>query len=161
MAIAKGDCESAIVGATNLMFAPDMATRLSEMGILSPDGSCNTFSANANGYAQGEAVVALYVKSLSAALRDGNPIRSVISGTAVNFDGKTVPLTSPSTKSQESLIRRAYNVAGISKISQTGLFECHGTGTNVGDPIETEAIATIFGESGIHLGSLKPNMGHS
>ena len=161
MAIARGDCESAIVGGTNLILAPDMATRLSDQGVLSPDGSCKTFSADANGYARGEAITAVYVKSLSAALRDGNPIRSVISGSAINFDGNTNPLTMPSATSQEALIRRAYEIAGISDVSKTALFECHGTGTYAGDPIETEAIASVFGEEGIHIGAVKPNLGHS
>ena len=161
MAIARGDCESAIVGGTNLILAPDMATRLSDQGVLSSDGSCKTFSADANGYARGEAIIAVYVKSLDAALRDGNPIRSVISGSAINFDGHTNPLTMPSATSQEALIRRAYEIAGISDVSKTALFECHGTGTYTGDPIETEAIASVFGDEGIHIGAVKPNLGHS
>ncbi|KAF4958908.1 hypothetical protein FSARC_10906 [Fusarium sarcochroum] len=161
MAISKGDCDSAIVGGTSLILAPDLLTRLADQGIISPDGSCKTFSSEANGYARGEAIVAIYVKSLSAAIRDGNPIRSVISGAAANFDGKTNPLTSPSATAQEKLIRRAYSVAGISDVSKTAVFECHGTGTATGDPIETEAIAAVFGEQGIYLGSVKPNLGHS
>ncbi|KAM0254483.1 hypothetical protein ACHAQJ_006765 [Trichoderma viride] len=161
MAIAKGDCESAIVGGTSLILAPDVFTRLSYQGVLSPDGSCKTFSADANGYARGEAVVSVYVKSLSAALRDGNPIRSVISGSAANFDGKTNPLTTPSASAQEALIRKAYEHAGIKDIGKTGLFECHGTGTYAGDPIEAEAVASVFGEKGIYIGAVKPNLGHS
>lgn len=161
MAIGRGDCESAIVGGTSIILAPDMATRMSGQGVLSPDGSCKTFSADANGYARGEAIVSLYVKSLSSAMRDGNPIRSVISGSAVNFDGKTFPLTMPSATAQEALIRQAYRVAGIADFANTGLFECHGTGTYAGDPIETEAIAAVFGNKGIIIGALKPNLGHS
>ncbi|KAI8258243.1 polyketide synthase, partial [Colletotrichum sp. SAR 10_98] len=161
MAIGKGDCESAIVGGTSLILAPDMNTRLSSQNILSPDGSCKTFSAEANGYGRGEAIVSVFVKSLSAALRDGNPIRSVISGSAANFDGKTNPLTTPSATAQEALIRRAYDVAGISDFSKTAVFECHGTGTATGDPIETKAIAAVFGDHGIVLGAVKPNLGHS
>ena len=160
-AIARGDCESAIVGGTSLILAPEMATRLSAQAVLSPDGSCKTFSADANGYARAEAITAIYVKSLSAALRDGNPIRSVISGSSTNFDGKTNPLTMPSAASQEALIRRAYEVAGISDVSKTAVFECHGTGTYAGDPVETEAVASVFGEEGIYIGSVKPNLGHS
>ncbi|KAF5551122.1 polyketide synthase [Fusarium phyllophilum] len=161
MAIGKGDCESAIVGGTSLILAPDLLTRLADQGIISPNGSCKTFSAEANGYARGEAIVSIYIKSLSAAIRDGNPIRSIISGAAANFDGKTNPLTNPSITAQETLIRRAYSVAGIRDISMTAVFECHGTGTATGDPIETEAIAAVFGEQGIYLGSVKPNLGHS
>ncbi|KAJ5752415.1 hypothetical protein N7520_009332 [Penicillium odoratum] len=161
MAIAKGDCESAIVGGSSLILAPDVFTRLSYQGVLSPDGSCKTFSADANGYARGEAVVSLYVKSLSAAIRDGNPIRAVISGSAANFDGKTNPLTTPSASAQEALIRSAYKHAGIEDIGKTALFECHGTGTVAGDPIEAEAIASVFGDNGIYIGAVKPNLGHS
>ncbi|KAI0429154.1 hypothetical protein F5Y09DRAFT_268995 [Xylaria sp. FL1042] len=159
MAISKGDCESAVVGGTSLIMAPDLFTR--SLGVLSPDGECKTFSADANGYGRGEAIVSIFVKSLSAALRDGNPIRSVISGSAANFDGKTNPLTTPSATAQEALIRRTYEVAGISDFSKTALFECHGTGTAAGDPIETEAVAAVFGGSGIYLGAVKPNLGHS
>ncbi|KAF5984768.1 putative polyketide synthase [Fusarium bulbicola] len=155
MAIGKGDCE------TSLILAPDLLTRLADQGIISPDGSCKTFSAEANGYARGEAIVSIYIKSLSAAIRDGNPIRSIISGAAANFDGKTNPLTNPSVTAQETLIRRAYSVAGIRDLSRTAVFECHGTGTATGHPIETEAIASVFGEQGIYLGSVKPNLGHS
>ncbi|KAH6867402.1 thiolase-like protein, partial [Thelonectria olida] len=146
MAIAKVYCESAIVGGTNLILAPDLVTRLADQGIISPNGSCKIFSVEVNGYARGEAIVSVFIKSLSAAICDGNPIRSIISGTAANFDGKTSPLTSPSAATQETLIRRAYKIAGISNISKTALFECHGTGTATGDPIETEAIAAVFGD---------------
>ena len=122
MAIAKGDCTSAIIGGTSIIMAPALMTAMSEQGVLSPDGSCKTFSAAANGYARGEPIVSLYVKSLDAALRDGNPIRSVISGTAFNFYGKTPTLSTPSPVAQEALIRRAYKVARISSFGKTGFF---------------------------------------
>jgi acyl transferase domain-containing protein len=67
----------------------------------------------------------------------------------------------PSPKAQEALIRRAYAVAGISDFSQTGFVECHGTGTQVGDPLETAAVASVFGEKGVLITSVKPNVGHS
>lgn len=164
MAIAKGDCESAIVGGTNIIMAPALTTAMSEQGALGIDGSCKTFSSAANGYARGEAIIALYVKSLSSAMRDGSPIRAVISGTATNSDGKTPGFSMPSGEAQEALIRHTYEVAGISgaEMVKTGFFECHGTGTPVGDPIEVGAVARIFGESGgVHIGSIKPNLGHS
>ncbi|KAI0403553.1 hypothetical protein F4802DRAFT_598947 [Xylaria palmicola] len=161
-AIVKGDCSSAIVGGTNLILAPALTTDISEQGTLSPDGSCKTFSSAANGYARGEGIVAIYVKALSDALRDGNPVRAVIIGTAANADGKTPGFSVPSPSAQEALIRRTYEVAGVaeSDIAKTGFFECHGTGTPVGDLIETESIASIFGQSGVHIGSVKPNLGH-
>ncbi|TVY41642.1 Highly reducing polyketide synthase [Lachnellula subtilissima] len=161
MAIGRGDCDSAIIGGTSIIMAPALMTAMSEQGVLSPDGSCKTFSAGANGYARGEAIVSFYVKSLDAAIRDGNPIRSVIAGTSVNFDGKTPTLSMPNPIAQEALIRRAYKVAGISDFGKTGFFECHGTGTTSGDVCETSAIGAIFGQDGVHIGSIKPNLGHS
>ncbi|KAI0868539.1 hypothetical protein GGS24DRAFT_207312 [Hypoxylon argillaceum] len=162
-AIAKGDATSAIVAGTSLLMAPALTADISESGTLSPDGSCKTFSSTANGYARAEGVVAIYVKPLKDAIRDGNPIRAVVVGTATNGDGKTPGMSMPSSAAQETLIRRTYELAGISEadIARTGFFECHGTGTPVGDPIETEAIARIFGKSGgVHIGSVKPNLGH-
>lgn len=163
VALERGDCTAAIVGGANLILAPGMTAAMTEQGVLSPDGSCKTFSADANGYARGEAINAVFVKPLSAALRDGNPIRGVIRSTASNNDGKTPGISYPSTDAQEALIRRAYAVAGIDEagIAETGFVECHGTGTAIGDPVETNAIARVFGDAGVHIGSVKPNVGHS
>ncbi|KAL8697114.1 MAG: hypothetical protein Q9224_002464, partial [Gallowayella concinna] len=134
---------------------------MTEQGVISPTGSCKSFDANADGYARGEAVSALYVKKLSDALRDGDPIRAVISSTCVNNDGKTVGLSTPSTEAHEALIRRGHKLAGFTDFSKTAMVECHGTGTRIGDPIETRAVANVFGEHGIYIGSVKPNLGHS
>ncbi|OTA56526.1 fatty acid synthase S-acetyltransferase [Hypoxylon sp. EC38] len=161
MAISRGDCEAALIGGVNLILGPSMTSALTEQGIISKDGSCKTFSAEANGYARGEAVTAIYVKPLSDAIRDGNPVRAVIRATSHNVDGKTPGMSQPSTDAQEALMRRAYKVAGITDFSQTAMVECHGTGTPTGDPIETKAVARVFGESGVYIGSVKPNLGHS
>lgn len=151
MAISRGDCEAALIGGVNLILGPGMTSALTEQGIISKDGSCKTFSAEANGYARGEAVTAIYVKPLSDAIRDGNPIRAVIRATSHNVDGKTPGMSQPSTDAQEALMRRAYEVAGIRDFSQTAMVECHGTGTPTGDPIETKAVARVFGESGVYI----------
>ncbi|KAL9121374.1 MAG: hypothetical protein Q9187_002068 [Circinaria calcarea] len=161
VAISRGDCDSAIVGGANLIMAPGATISMTEQTVLSKDGSCNTFSADANGYARGEAITAIYIKRLDDALRDGNPIRAVIKGTATNHDGKTPGMTVPSSNSQQALMRRAYEVAGTTDFSKTGFVECHGTGTPVGDPIETTAVGRVFGDSGVYIGSIKPNFGHT
>jgi acyl transferase domain-containing protein len=70
-------------------------------------------------------------------------------------------MTNPSSDSQEALMRRTYSLAGITDLAQTAFIECHGTGTPAGDPIEAVAVARVFGESGIYIGSIKPNLGHS
>ena len=159
--IGRGDCTSAIIGGVNLILAPGMTTNMAEQGVLAADGSCKTFSADANGYARGEAVNALYIKPLADAIRDGNPIRAVIRATASNSDGKSPQGGSaPNAEAQEALMRRAYELAGLD-FSKTGYVECHGTGTPVGDPIETDAVARVFGEDGVYIASIKPNLGHS
>lgn len=161
-AILAGDCSSAIVAGTNLILTPTVTITMSEQGILSPEGRCRTFDADANGFARGEAINALYLKKLTHAIRDNDPIRGIIRGTSMNADGKTPGITMPSTDAHERLIRRAYEAAGIQDVSQTAFFECHGTGTQVGDPLETNAVARVFGgEKGIFIGSVKTNVGHS
>ena len=160
-AIARGDCEGALVGGVNIILAPGMTAAMTEQGILSKDGACKSFSAEANGYARGEAVTAIYVKPLADAIRDGNPVRAVIRATSHNVDGKTPGISQPSTDAQEALMRRAYRLAGITDYSQTAMVECHGTGTPTGDPIEAKAVARVFGERGVYIGSVKPNLAHT
>nr|A0A455LLX1.1 RecName: Full=Highly reducing polyketide synthase atnH; Short=HR-PKS atnH; AltName: Full=Arthripenoid biosynthesis cluster protein H [Arthrinium sp.]AYO60881.1 HR-PKS AtnH [Arthrinium sp.] len=159
-ALKRGDCSGALVGASNLLLSPEYFLALDGLGALSPDGSSRAFDAFANGYARADAVNAVYVKTLDDALRDGNPIRAIIRSTAVNADGKTVGLTNPSTDAQASLIRRAYQKAGIYNPEETPMVECHGTGTATGDPQEVAAVVQIFGDQQTYIGSVKPNIGH-
>lgn len=130
-ALYNGDCTSAVIGGTNIIMTPRMTIAMTEQGVISPTGSCKSFDASADGYARGEAVSALYIKKLSDAISDGDPIRAVIRSTCVNNDGKTVGLTSPSTEAHETLIRRGHELAGIKDLSKTAMIECHGTGTKV------------------------------
>ncbi|KAH8658158.1 KR domain-containing protein [Xylariales sp. PMI_506] len=161
LSIRSGESDSAIVAGSNLIMAPGMTKDMSEQGVLSPDGSSRSFDADANGYARGEAVNMVYIKRLSDALRDGNPIRAIIRATSSNADGKTAGLSVPNFESHEMMIRKAYETAGISDLSATAFVECHGTGTQTGDPIEIKAVAKVFGDHGVHIGSVKPNVGHS
>ena len=153
-AITKGECTSAIVGGTNLVMSPTMTIAMTEQGVLSSSGCCKTFDADADGYARGEAINAIYVKKLSDAIRDGDPIRAVIRGSATNADGKTPGITYPSSQSHETLMRHAYRAAGIRDHSGTAFVECHGTGTVIGDPLETGAVANVFGVKGVYIGSV-------
>jgi acyl transferase domain-containing protein len=160
-ALYNGDCSSAIIAGTNLILTPTMTIAMTEQGVLSPTGSCKTFDAAADGYARGEAINAIYIKRLDDAIRDGDPIRAVIRSTATNCDGKTPGIAYPSSESHEQMIRRAYRAAQINEIGDTAYFECHGTGTAVGDPLETAAIANVLDRRGTYIGSVKPNVGHS
>ncbi|PWY91664.1 polyketide synthase [Aspergillus sclerotioniger CBS 115572] len=160
-ALRDGDCDGALIGGTSLIFSPTMSLALSDQGVLSPTGTCKSFDALADGYGRGEAVNAIYIKTLRQAVQDGDPIRAIIRGTSVNCDGRTPGMLTPSPRAQEALIRRAYEVAGIADLGETAMVECHGTGTPVGDPLETTAVAQCFGVKGVIITSVKPNVGHS
>ncbi|KAI8239320.1 Lovastatin diketide synthase LovF [Colletotrichum sp. SAR 10_96] len=129
--------------------------------IASPDGVCKTFDAASDGIGRGEAINAVYIKRLSQALRDGNPVRAVIRSIATQHDGREPGLIIPNGYAQEALIRHTYDKAGITKYSETSFFECHGTGTRIGDLTEVGAIERIFREEGVIIGAVKPNVGHS
>ncbi|KAI0401422.1 hypothetical protein F4802DRAFT_601014 [Xylaria palmicola] len=165
-AIQTGDCDAAIVGGTNLILTPECQIFSSVLGAVSPTSVCHTFDSRADGYARADGIGALFIKRLSQAVADGDPIRAVIRGTAFNANGRTGGITHPSPEGQEACIRRAYERAGGLDISLTGYFECHGTGTAVGDPIEVSAIGKVFADARsssnpILIGSIKSNMGHS
>ncbi|RAL13936.1 polyketide synthase [Aspergillus homomorphus CBS 101889] len=160
-ALYSGECSSALVAGTNLIMTPTMTTTMSDNMVLSPSGICKTFDDAADGYGRGEAINAILIKPLDAALRDGDAIRAVIRSTSVNCDGKTSSITTPGSQAQERLIRNAYRKAGVEDIGKTAFFECHGTGTIVGDTAETSVVAKIFGNDGIYMGAVKPNVGHS
>ncbi|KAJ5888153.1 type I iterative polyketide synthase [Penicillium taxi] len=159
-AIKAGECDAAIVAGTNLILTPTTSTVMFDYKALSPSGICKTFDADADGYGRGEAINAVLIKKLDDALQRDDPVRAVIRATAINSDGKVAMAGVPRAEGQEQVIRLAYTKAGIDDFSQTGLFECHGTGTQKGDVIETSVVANVF-RDGILMGSVKPNVGHS
>ena len=154
-ALHAGECSSAIVGGTNLIFTPTMTTTMSDNMVMAHDGRCRTFDKEANGYGRGEGINAIYIKPLRTALRDRDRIRAVIRATATNCDGKTPSITTPGSSTQKQLITTAYQTANIDQITDTPFFELHGTGTKVGDVAETSVIADLFsGEQGTYIGTV-------
>ena len=136
--------DMAIVAASNLILSPELNISLSKMSFLSPDGRCFSFDHRANGYARGEGVGALLIKPLSKALQDGNQIRALIRSVCSNQDGRTKGgITQPSKDMQAELIRETYKRGNLD-MSVTRFFESHGTGTQVGDPTEAQAIGECF-----------------
>ncbi|PKX97840.1 type I polyketide synthase [Aspergillus novofumigatus IBT 16806] len=133
-----------LITGVNLLINPNTSHQLTAMHMLSPEGISHTFDDRANGYGRGDGIGAMVVKRLSDALRDGDTIRAVIRGSGVNADGKTPSVTQPSSTAQAELIIQTYEDAGLD-LSQTGYFECHGTGTPIGDPLELTAIASTLG----------------
>ncbi|KAJ6092588.1 polyketide synthase [Penicillium sp. IBT 16267x] len=163
-ALEAGECEGAIVAGANLIQTPEQHLATVKAGVLSPTSTCHTFADTADGYGRADGVGVLYVKKLGAALRDGDPIRSIIRASAINANGRTAGITLPSSIGQEEVIRKAYSKAGLSP-NDTAYVECHGTGTAVGDPIEVEAVSRAFkrspGSMPTLIGSVKTNLGHS
>lgn len=134
------------------------------MNMLSPDGQCYSFDHRGKGYGRGEGFAILVLKCLSDALRDQDTIRAVIRNTHCNQDGNTPGITQPNSDAQEALIKETYSRAGLSMLS-TRYFEAHGTGTSVGDPIETKALGTAFHKTRtshdpMWVGAVKSNIGH-
>ncbi|KAH9904190.1 hypothetical protein F4778DRAFT_734349 [Xylariomycetidae sp. FL2044] len=160
----NGHSSAALVAGCNLLLSPDTSLILSNMGFLSPDSICYSFDHRANGYARGEGIICIVLKTVSDAIRNGDVIRAVIRSTGTNQDGRTTTLTQPSPRSQEALIRNVYEKAGLD-VDSTRYFEAHGTGTPLGDPIELGAVASVFGacrsdQEPLYVGSVKSNIGH-
>ncbi|KAE8364491.1 hypothetical protein BDV27DRAFT_157797 [Aspergillus caelatus] len=158
--IQLGECSSAIVAGANIILSPETTMLMADGGAISPDASSKTFDASANGYVRADGINCLYIKRLDEAIRDGNPIRAVIRGTSTNAGGKSTALTAPNIQAEETLIKAAYRNAGVDP-ARTAMVECHGTGTAMGDAIEADAVARVFGDKGIYIGAVKPNLGHS
>ena len=139
-----------------------------EGGILSPDGHCRAFAAQAAGTVPASGVGLVVLKRLEDALEDGDRIRAVIRGSAINNDGAAkVGYTAPGVDGQRRVIEEAQEVAGVSP-GEVSYVEAHGTGTLLGDPIEVEALTQAFRAEGAlppvgscALGSVKSNIGHA
>lgn len=158
-------CDMALAGGVTLNPTPGHGYRYEPGGLLSPDGRCRPFDADAAGMAGGDGAAVVVLKRLSDALRDGDRIRAVISGSAVNNDGnRKVGFTAPSVEGQAEVITDALASAGV-EASDIGYVEAHGTGTPVGDPIEIASLKRVFGSSPREhpclVGSIKSNLGHT
>ncbi|KAF5966955.1 polyketide synthase [Fusarium coicis] len=166
LGLQNGDCDAAFVGAANAIRSIEAQLFSTKLGALSKTSHCHTFDASADGYARADGIGSVYIMRLSDALKSGRPIRAVIRGTAIGANGRGDGMTKPDSEGQARTIRMAYKNAGITDLTQTGYFECHGTGTPVGDPIETHSVGSVFAEhreqdDPLLIGSVKTNLGHS
>ncbi|HRI66026.1 MAG TPA: SDR family NAD(P)-dependent oxidoreductase, partial [Polyangium sp.] len=159
-----GDADLVVTGGVNAILSWHTMALLHATQALSADGRCKTFDARANGYARGEGCGIIVLKRLSDALRDGDNIRGLIRGWAINQDGRSSGLTAPNVLSQQTMLRQALVRA---KLTPTDIdyVEVHGTGTSLGDPIEVDALREVLGGpradgSKCVLGAVKTNIGH-
>ena len=160
----RGDADLALAGGVNIILSGRLLEFRANAGMLAPDGQCKTFDATANGYVRGEGCGIVVLKRLADAEADGDRIWGVIRGTALNQDGASPGLTVPNGAAQERVIRAALERAGV-RASEIDYLEAHGTGTEVGDPIEIDATAAVYGrgrdaDRPLLIGSVKTNIGH-
>ena len=162
--IRNGESVQSIVGASNLVLDPAAMIGPSFLKFYASDGRSKAFDDRADGYGRGEGVCCVVLKSLSAALENGDSIQAVIRSSVINQDGRTAGITVPSGSAQESLIRTAYQAAGLSP-ADTPYVETHGSGTALGDLTEIKTIGSVFGKARggngpVRVGSAKTNIGH-
>jgi amino acid adenylation domain-containing protein len=164
LSIMAGDSAMALAGACSLRMLKPEITPIEEGGILSPEGTCRTFDADANGTRLGSGAGVVLLKSLQKAIDDGDNIHGIIKGSAVNNDGADkVGFTAPGVQGQASVLRTALERSTVGA-NTIGYVESHGTGTLKGDPIEFAglqlAYAELKGKNSCALSSVKPNIGH-
>ncbi|OKH43160.1 beta-ketoacyl synthase [Calothrix sp. HK-06] len=160
----QGECELALAAGVNLILKPELTITFSQAGMMSSNGRCKTFDADADGYVRGEGCGVVVLKRLADAQRDGDNILAVVKGSAVNQDGRSNGLTAPNGPAQQAVIRQALHNAGVSPAS-ISYIEAHGTGTFLGDPIELNSLKAVLSEGRSQeqpcvIGSVKTNIGH-
>ncbi|MCG6894332.1 MAG: SDR family NAD(P)-dependent oxidoreductase, partial [Desulfobacteraceae bacterium] len=161
----------AVAGGVRLILYPGLLIGAHGLGVLSPVGRCKTFDAGANGYVNGVGVGAVLLKPLEKAVADGDHIHAVIRGTATNHGGTAASLTAPNSDAQAELLAAAFDDAGIDPESLTYM-ELHGTGTELGDPVEVDGVQKAFSLAAARrgrsparrrscgMGSVKTHIGH-
>jgi phthiocerol/phenolphthiocerol synthesis type-I polyketide synthase E len=158
------ECDMALCGGASVRRFEASGYSYRQGGIFSPDGRCRPFDAKAAGTVPGDGVGVVLLKRLEDALQDGDTIHAVVLGTAVNNDGaRKAGFTAPSTEGQKAVIRQALANAELGP-EDIHYIEAHGTATQLGDPIEFQALREVFapraGRADCLIGSVKGNVGH-
>ena len=159
-----GETDLALAGGVNAILSKEHTSVLADVGILSLSGHCRSLDALADGYVRGEGCGVIVLKRLEDAQADGDRIWGVISGSATNQNGSSGELAMPSGPAQQRVITEALAKANRDP-SDVDYLEAHANGSDMGDAIEIQAAAAVFGEGRdparpLLLGSAKPNVGH-
>ncbi len=162
--VLSGESSTALAGGIGLHLHPFGFVGFSKASMLSPRGLCTPFDAQGDGYVRSEGGALILLKRLDDAIADSDRVLGVVVASAVNTDGRKNGLTVPSHQAQAALLREAYSRCGIAP-DEIDYLEAHGTGTAVGDPIETRALGEALGQHRaagrpLLIGSVKSNLGH-
>jgi acyl transferase domain-containing protein len=163
--LAAGECDMAMAGGVSVQVPHRGGYAYEDGSMMSPDGVCRTFDANARGTVFGNGVGLVVIKRLEDALADGDTVHAIIRGTAANNDGSLkVGFTAPGVAGQARVIELALEAGNLSADS-ISYVEAHGTGTELGDPIEIAALTRAYRahtdrSQFCAVGSVKPNIGH-
>jgi phthiocerol/phenolphthiocerol synthesis type-I polyketide synthase E len=160
-----GECSMALAGGASIQVPQKRGYLWEEGGILSPDGHCRAFDAEAGGTVDGSGVGVVVLKRMEDALADGDVVHAVIRASAVNNDGSLkAGFTAPSVAGQAAVISEALALSRVDP-ETIGYVECHGTATPLGDPIEVAALTQAYRARTARrgfcaLGGVKTNVGH-
>ena len=160
----SGDADTAFALASSIRFPADRGLIRVPGSVLSGDGHCRPFAADAEGTVEADGSAGVLLRRLDDALSDGDRIYAVIVGSAIGNDGSDrIGFTAPGVEGQRKIIEAALRYAEVDA-AEVGYVEAHGTGTRLGDPVETRALAAVYGVPDravpCRFGSLKSNTGH-
>ncbi|MGA5565979.1 beta-ketoacyl synthase N-terminal-like domain-containing protein, partial [Streptomyces platensis] len=166
--LAAGRCDLMVAGAVHHCHIATLWSVFTQLRALSPTQHIRPFDRRADGTLLSEGTGVVVLKRLADAERDGDRVYAVIRGTGVAGDGRAAGLMSPRPEGQISALQQAWAGAGLDPAHPTalGLLEAHGTGTPVGDGVELDTLARVFGPPGtglppVGLGSVKSMLGHT
>ncbi|MEY6569346.1 polyketide synthase, partial [Streptomyces sp. PGLac3x] len=160
----SGDIDTAVIGAVHAALSPEYFRSMGDLMALSPRHRCRAFDDTADGFVPGEGAVAVVLRRYTDAERDGDRVRGLVKGAAVNHGGRTTRYSAPSPRAQRDVVVSALKDAAVPP-ETIDLVEAHGTGTRLGDPIEIDGLTRAWrGHTDrsqfCAIGSLKSNIGH-
>ncbi|MFB6887792.1 type I polyketide synthase [Kitasatospora sp. NPDC056327] len=164
-ALRAGECDLAIAAGATVIASPEQLKWFSRLRVYAADGRCKAFAAEADGFAPAEGVAAVVLMPLEPARAAGYPVLALVRGSAINQDGASDRLTTPSGPAQQAVIRAALHDAALEP-ADVGVVEAHGPGTRAGDPVEAASLQACYGRhrtpaDPLWIGSVKTNIGHT
>ncbi|KAK2024889.1 polyketide synthase [Colletotrichum zoysiae] len=166
-ALWAGEADTVVAGGLNIITSPDIYCMLGKGHFLSQTGQCKVWDAGADGYCRGDGVGSVVIKRLEDALADNDVVLGTIIASATNHSAESISITQPHAGAQRDNYRQVMDKAGVRPLD-VSFVELHGTGTQVGDAVESESVFNFFAPLGqrqrpeqrLHMGAVKSNIGH-